>query len=934
MNRLFRILRFRWRTVLVIVALTMVAALWVADLRNESIEPRFEASAPVTFVDSLEEFEVLGPSLLETVETQLEDAQVKAEEINDDLLQNRGYEIVADPAIGRLTFVAQAATADEAVAGATEMRDRVLRERPFNIDSEIERQIQATLTQLDSVREEIARVSAEVQVDPAVEEERLRLSTLLTELEARELQLEQWSRVPPTGEDALTPGQIASELAQVKAAIADVEADLAALPPAVDPLSAGATQLRALQRQYEELEIRYQNLLIQRSDLQTLPLVGDIEVLDVTPSEIPMELAAAVALALGLALAFVVLVMTERMAAPVWFPLDVPEIPFLPTIASRPKGDRNWYLRSGQSGRKAAIQAVRSAIRARANSDEVVVTVAGSGIGSTDLQLLAVDLAAAFASTASKTALVDASFDSSWHAAEFRQPGFTLADVVLRTDADDQIQSLLDSADVESDGERSIPLVVGSGDGIAVPADALAGPRIGSLFDLLRETLDVVIVAADDIEMPTTQAMLDRSDIVILLTRPGASRQATLVGFSEELAYRQVDLMAAFVHTPFILSLRQPTFSLRERLRRRRGRVGVATFGERPVYDAPPQVAASSAGRRLTEVPPPAEPAVEEPTQPAPVPASVSAEEAIAEMEELLAESQEEVEVRVDRPVLAAVESEPVLDEPEYRWLHAGALYELLQENDPPRVTADAEDFMVDSVTRLVLARDDDGLDPTNVAEIRQAGFVPLSTWKGHPSLGSRLRHEFRNQLGKKEAAHFEELLLKALSFGGDSSDATSLDRWVGRRYFELHAAREDWAPRVWHIMSRGGTISALVAAERFDKPRMESFVDGVVIRVIESLARRRRRKELVGDHPAMEQLDAQIEDAREFGLAIAWLIEGSRPESRLWYPKLRKDQQPTGWAPDWSYGIKVNLAPIQRLGILAVPVLTESELKTFEPTG
>ena len=163
---------------------------------------------------------------------------------------------------------------------------------------------------------------------------------------------------------------------------------------------------------------------------------------------------------------------------------------------------------------------------------------------------------------------------------------------------------------------------------------------------------------------------------------------------------------------------------------------------------------------------------------------------------------------------------------------------------------------------------------------------------------------------------------------------ATSIDRWVDQRYFQLHAEQENWEPRVWHITSRLGTISALVAAERFERQRMEAFVDSVVIRAIDRLARRRRRKEVVGDDAAVAKLDEQIEDARQLGLAIAWLLDGSRPESRIWYPSLDEREQPMGWQPRWDQGIKSNLAPLQRLGIIKVPVLTDRELSALEPAG
>src|SRR5690606_14224230 len=145
-----------------------------------------------------------------------------------------------------------------------------------------------------------------------------------------------------------------------------------------------------------------------------------------------------------------------------------------------------------------------------------------------------------------------------------------------------------------------------------------------------------------------------------------------------------------------------------------------------------------------------------------------------------------------------------------------------------------------------------------------------------------------------------------------------------------LHARWTDWEPTVWHVTSPHGTLSALIAATRLDGTRIERFVDGIIIRAIERLARKQRRAA-----PAeQEELERQIEDVRSLGLALAWLMDGSNEESRLWYPSLPREQQPVGWQPDWAQGVKSNIAPLQRMGILAEPVLTEEELEVLDPTG
>ena len=424
MNRPFRILRYRWRTVLFVVAATVLVAVWAANLRNEAIEPRFQATAPVTFVNDIQGLESLGTQLAETVQTQLEDAHLQALSVNKDVLGLPGYAVEVDTTLGRLTFLATGSSASDATAHAADMRDRLLALKPFDLAGKLNDQIQVTLSQLGDVRDEIRALQDQTSLDPQIEEQRNQLTTLLGDLEKQALTLEQSIRVPSTLPDAPTQSQLQDQLGQVNSAIADVQNELAALPPGLDPLSAEATQLRVLQGEYDQLEQKYQNLLVQQTDLAGLPLIGAIENQDQTPSQVPLEIAALVALVLGLGLAFAVLVLSERLVAPVWFPADISEIPFLPSVTTRPRGGVSWYLRSGASRRKSAIQAIRSTIRARVGGEDLVVAVAGSGVSSADIQTLGVDLASAFASTAVDTVLVDAAFDATTKQPEFRHAAF------------------------------------------------------------------------------------------------------------------------------------------------------------------------------------------------------------------------------------------------------------------------------------------------------------------------------------------------------------------------------------------------------------------------------------------------------------------------------------------------------------------------------
>ena len=78
-------------------------------------------------------------------------------------------------------------------------------------------------------------------------------------------------------------------------------------------------------------------------------------------------------------------------------------------------------------------------------------------------------------------------------------------------------------------------------------------------------------------------------------------------------------------------------------------------------------------------------------------------------------------------------------------------------------------------------------------------------------------------------------------------------------------------------------------------------------------------------------EIDARLKELRTFHIALGWLDEGTTPDARIFYPWRDAGAQPAGWHPQFSEGIRPNIAPIQRLGLLSAPVLSERS-QTFAP--
>lgn len=915
--RALRIARHHWLVITTIVLGTAVVAVGTATYRNSGIQPLSRAEAPITFLSDVAELDDPEGALLQVVQAQLEEAQTRALRVNADLLADPANEVVVDATLGRLTFIARSPDADEAVATAADMRRRLLTRQPVNMETQIEEQLATLSGQMADVRDQIASLDAENALPPEVVARRERLTTLLTQLETQALDLERQVLVPPTEEGARSVEELQAELDEVNIAISEITAELAEIPAPPAEFSAEMTERRALERQFRELEASYQDLVLQRSELSGEPISELVDVFDETPDAISRRTVAAVALLLGGGLAVVAVLGIERVRRPVWFPDDVPQVPFLATVPSRVATPLPWYIHTGESLRKRAIQTLRSSIRARRRASDLVVGVAGSGMSVEAVQTLGADLALSFASTHASTTLIDASAIRDIELPEFEGHSLSLSDVASMGGSADQMQERVEDALGRGRSAHSNLTTVAAGGETGVAADALAGPQVGYLFEALREVMDVVVVVSGDIDDASTRAALDRTDLALVLTAPGKSTQAELTQVSEEMAIHQIDMVGVMLRRPVLPRVRTVLARLRDRLRRDRAEGRREPSALRPkrrpfagIVELLARWKASQMGDATMD--------------------DLQGGEAMASVDDDLdvaAEAAVAPVVKVVAPVVRADGAADVSDgDPR-------AMLEYLVNLEPEEARPSAENFLVGWTTRVVESREESGLDPATVSEVRTAGFVPLSTWKGHPSLGSRLRHEFRRSVGKRDAGRLENLLLTAVGFGEDPSMATSMDRWVTRRYFEEHAAANDWEPTVWHVTSPQGSVSALIAAERLDSRRIEGFVDGIVIRAIERLARRQRRKEMLGDGEAAE-LERQMEDARALGLALAWLMDGSHDDSRLWYPGLPLDQQPEGWNPDWSQGLKYNIAPLQRLGMLAVPVLTEKELEILDPTG
>jgi hypothetical protein len=133
--------------------------------------------------------------------------------------------------------------------------------------------------------------------------------------------------------------------------------------------------------------------------------------------------------------------------------------------------------------------------------------------------------------------------------------------------------------------------------------------------------------------------------------------------------------------------------------------------------------------------------------------------------------------------------------------------------------------------------------------------------------------------------------------------------------------------PIFWHISSKQGkasaAFSALVHYHRFDKDRMAKL-RGVYLR--EAIGVFRREGALASQAGRTDdrlEWQARVEEAEELDRRLQSVQEGMHQggdDYRILTPWKAEGGRPIGWDPDINDGVKVNIEPLQRAGVLRVP--------------
>lgn len=217
------------------------------------------------------------------------------------------------------------------------------------------------------------------------------------------------------------------------------------------------------------------------------------------------------------------------------------------------------------------------------------------------------------------------------------------------------------------------------------------------------------------------------------------------------------------------------------------------------------------------------------------------------------------------------------------------------------------------------------------VIEADDDGIVPFSQASGESRLVDRVRQELAAFFPGRDESQLEVEIVNELRRGAKTyRKCASLDEWLANVFFEYHASLYKSRPIFWHIASSQGTASfafgALVHYHRFDKNRMAKLRASYVRDTVEELRRDAGLADKAGRSDDRVELQAKVEEAQALDKKLQQIQEGHHegPEGgdrdfRILTPWKEPGARPRDWNPDLDDGVKVNIAPLDRAGVLRV---------------
>jgi hypothetical protein len=221
------------------------------------------------------------------------------------------------------------------------------------------------------------------------------------------------------------------------------------------------------------------------------------------------------------------------------------------------------------------------------------------------------------------------------------------------------------------------------------------------------------------------------------------------------------------------------------------------------------------------------------------------------------------------------------------------------------------------------------------VLEADDDGIISFGAVNGEARLVDRVREELARFFPGRDANRIEvEIVNELKQTVKGYRKCASLDEWLDNVYFEYHCGLYKRRPIFWQIASAQGTASfafgALVHYHRFDKNRIAMLRSTYLRDAIEEFRREAGLADKDGRTDDRLEWQAKAEEAQALDRKLQLIqeghhegVEGGDSDYRILTPWKKQEERPKGWDPDLDDGVKVNIGPFEKAGVLRVGKVT-----------
>jgi hypothetical protein len=215
--------------------------------------------------------------------------------------------------------------------------------------------------------------------------------------------------------------------------------------------------------------------------------------------------------------------------------------------------------------------------------------------------------------------------------------------------------------------------------------------------------------------------------------------------------------------------------------------------------------------------------------------------------------------------------------------------------------------------------------------EADEDGIVLFTPTASEPALLERVHQELQKLFPQHDIGQIEVEIANELKENVKGYRRTNgIGEWIDNAFFEFHCTLYKNRPIFWHIASSQGAsrvaFGALCHYHKFDCNRMAKLRALYLKDAIDEFRREAALADRAGHTAGRLEWQARLEEAQELDRHLQLVQEGSHEgamggerDYRILTPWKSKDDLPKGWNPDIDDGVKVNIEPLQKAGVLRI---------------